>query len=363
MQVSMTIIGGGILGLTIAYELSKKYPGLDMVILEKEHFPGEHASSRNSAVIHSGIYYPTGSLKHQLCIEGNRLWSSYASELNFKVNKCGKYLISTSADENEILEKYYDNALKNGVEGISWCDTSELSEFVHVKKAFFSKNTSIIDVPTVIKELEKNIFNKNIPILKDTKVLNLKKIENSFSVETTREKFESKFVINAAGCFAPDIRKILGLKDLESYFVKGHYLKLTKKFYNDSLIYPVPTPDLKGLGVHTSFATDGLVRFGPNTCDVKNYNFNFEAQTLEAMYESISRVFPNILVEDLAEDYCGIRPKIKYQGKIYSDFWIKGEAELGLKGYVELCGIESPGLTAAPAIARYLIEDILPDFS
>ena len=191
-------------------------------------------------------------------------------------------------------------------------------------------------------------------------VVDLKKTDDGYQIKTTREEFSTNVVINAAGCFAPALRKLLGLKDLESYWVKGHYLKLNKKLYNESLVYPVPTPGLKGLGVHTSFGIDGLVRFGPNTSDVDEYQFGFEEGTLESMFESIKKVFPTVLIEDLSEDYCGIRPKINYKGELYSDYWIKGESELGLVGYIELCGIESPGLTSAPAIARYVVNELMP---
>lgn len=359
MNIPVTIIGGGIIGLSIAYELSEKYPDLEIIIIEKEEYLGEHATSRNSGVLHSGIYYPTGSLKHQFCLEGNKLWDNYASKLGLTINRCGKYLISTSNSEDNILLNYYNLALANKVEEVSWCDDSHLKGIVNSQKSLFSKTTGIVDVPEVLKALEKNLFNKNIPILMQDEVKSIIKVDNGFQIKTSREDFLTSNLVNAAGCFAPRLRTFLGLNDLESYLVKGHYLKLNTKFYNESLVYPVPTPGLKGLGVHTSFGTDGIVRFGPNTSDVNNYDFSFEKGTFDSMYEAIKKVFPTILREDLSEDYCGIRPKIKHLGKLHSDFWIKGEKDLGIVGYTELCGIESPGLTSAPAIARYVVEELM----
>jgi L-2-hydroxyglutarate oxidase LhgO len=363
MQIPVTIIGGGIIGLTIAYELSEKYPELDIIIIEKEPYLGEHSTSRNSGVLHSGIYYPNGSLKHKFCIEGNTLWTEYAEKLDLKINRCGKFLVSTSKEEDLILEKYFKKALENKVKDVSWSDGEAINEVVNVNKSFFSKTTGILDVPEVLKALEKNLFNKNIPFLMNDEVIDIQVVENGYEIKTTREEFTTTNLINAAGCFAPQLRKLLGLNDLESYWVKGHYLKLNKKFYNDSLVYPVPTPGLKGLGVHTSFGVDGLIRFGPNTADVDHYKFEFEQGTFESMFESIKQVFPTISKDDLVEDYCGIRPKIKHNGELYSDFWVKGDSELGLKGYIELCGIESPGLTSAPAIARHVISKFFSNIS
>lgn len=362
MHIPFVIIGGGVVGLSIAYEIRKKYPKAEIALFEKEPFLGEHSTHRNSAVLHAGIYYETGSLKHRLCLEGNEYWHKYEKQY---LNNCGKYIVSTSDAETLELEILYKNGLRNGVEGLSWCEKlklEEIKEFISVEKAFFSTSTSILDVPLFLKKLEVRLQSENFHLLKNQVVKNISYRNNSYFVETDLEILTCDFLINAAGLGAIDIRKKLGLTDLENQYVKGCYLKLNKKYYNKSLIYPVPLPGLKGLGVHTSFGADGLIRFGPNTEIVGELDYSMPDNLIESMYSEICKVFKNISIEDLEIDYCGIRPKIKLNGNIYSDFWIKEGSSYGFRNYIELCGIESPGLTSAPAIAKYVTELIESHF-
>jgi len=356
MHVPFIIIGGGVVGLTIAYEIQKKYPDVEIALFEKGPFLGEHSTHRNSAVLHAGLYYETGSLKHRLCIEGNDLWHKNESS---NVNNCGKYLVSTSSAESLELDALYKNSKNNGVKGISWCESEELidlQKYISVEKAFFSKGTSILNIPKYLKELEVKLQSERFYLLKNQFVKNIIHKNNLYHIETELESLTCDYLINAAGLGAVEVRKKLGLTDLENLFVKGNYLKLKKKYYNKSLIYPTPLPGLKGLGVHTSFGEDGLIRFGPNTEHVEKLDYSMKANLIDEMYPEISKIFKNIAKEDLEIDYCGIRPKIKYKGIVYSDFWIKEGSEYGLNNYIELCGIESPGLTSAPAIAKLVSE-------
>ena len=158
-----------------------------------------------------------------------------------------------------------------------------------------------------------------------------------------------------AGPCAIEIRNLLGLKGLSNEFIKGNYLKLTKSFYHESLVYPIPLPHLKGLGVHTSMDFNNAIRFGPNSELIDEVDYNLDKQIISKMYPAIKNYFRGIEEGDLAPDYCGVRSKIKFFGKSRADFWIKGPKDHGIQGHVELCGIDSPGLTSSPAIAEMVI--------
>lgn len=364
-MIDFAIIGAGINGLLIAYELSEQFGDKDIVVFEKEKYCGEHQTSRNSGVLHAGIYYPTDSLKRRFCIEGNKLWRDLARKLQVDVNNCGKYIIASTKDELEDLDLYYMKALENGVSGIRWASEGELEKLrnvAYVENGFFSETTAVLDVSSAIKNLENELFKKNIPLLLENEVRVIEKIEGGFFLKTDREELHCKVLINAGGIHAVDNRKKLGLKELENYWVKGNYLKVNKKFYNEHLIYPVPLKDLKGLGVHTSFDLEGKVRFGPNTEDVDSINYGLADSLIEELIPSINRVFKGLSESDLSLDYSGIRAKVKCEGSPYHDFWIKGPKDHDIQNYIELCAMDSPGLTSAPAVSKYvlkLIEDIL----
>lgn len=362
LYIDAVVIGAGINGMLTALEFSKAFPNLEIVIFEKEKYSGEHSTSRNSGVLHAGIYYPYNSLKRETCLKGNKIWDDLAKEKDIKINRCGKYVVACNDEELPILSQFYNRAKENGVEEISWVDGEEfdnLKEVVDLKKAFFSPKTGCIDLSDTIQKFENELYNKNIPLMKDNEVLNIDVENGLFIVKTKDEVLKTKILINSAGLYSVKIRRMLGLFDLEEYWVKGFYLKYSKKMNCSSLIYPVPLKNLKGLGVHTSFDSDGTVRFGPNAFDTKEIYYGHEDQNLETMHQAICRVFKGVQKEFLSFDYSGIRPKIKLKGELYTDFWIKGPKDHGISGYYEMCGIESPGFTASPAIARLIIEKIL----
>ena len=356
MHVDHIIIGGGIIGLLVAKELRERSKDSTIVLFEKNPFLGDMATGRNSGVLHAGLYYPTDSLKHIHCLTGNKLWDHLAKDLNIYLNRCGKYVFSTKSEEDEILDNLYRQASKNQVPGIEYLDKEEiqpLQEYVNISKAFLSRSTGVLDIADAVKKLELWLSKNDVYILKNDKVIDIK-IENNFKIITKKENLESTNLYNCAGGFAVELRKKLGLNDFESYWVKGNYVRLKKKFYNESLLYPVPLPGLKGLGVHTVFGTDGIIYFGPDTEDVEKYEHLQSDKTIERMWPAINDQFKNISISDLEMAYCGIRPKIKKDGKVYSDFFVGKEKDHGIKNYIEFLGIESPGLTAAPSLAKLI---------
>lgn len=355
-QIPYVIVGAGITGLQMAYQLIKSgIAGDDIAVFEQNIFPGEHSTSRNSGVLHAGLYYPKGSLKQTFCVEGNPIWSELSKELGFSLSPVGKYVVATSKKEVFELEKLFEFASEKKVPGLEWRSGQEIKPFVHLEKAFFSKTTSIISVSEVIKSLSKFLYQKNVPVLLGQKVENIEKTLNGFELLVNGERIEASHVINCAGLFGIELRKTLGLIDLENYWVKGRYLRLNKKFFHDSLIYPLPTKELKGLGVHTSFDLDGVIRFGPDTYDVDKIDYSLDDSVIDQIYPAIAEVFKGIERKDLSVDYAGIRSKIKHNGELYTDFWLKSP----ISGYWECLGIESPGLTSSPAIAKHIISKII----
>lgn len=360
MDIPIIICGGGVLGLLVAHELRNLYPDLEFALLEKEGSLGDHTSGRNSGVLHAGIYYPLDSLKRELCIEGNRLWRKIGIDHNITINACGKYVIASRDSELEALHTVFEQATLNNVKGIAKVsngDKEKLSPFCHVVDGFFSETTGVLSPSEAISRLAYSLEMKGSLILKNHEVLKVERRDNLFHLETSQGPLKSKYFFNLSGGHGPVLRQGLGLYDIESAFVKGNYLKLNKKFFNESLVYPIPPSNLKGLGVHTSFDLDGIIRFGPDTEAAKNgEDYQQTENVIDQMFPAIEKVFKGINKEDLSLDYAGVRPKIRKDGKAFNDFAIQGPVNHGVECYFEALGIESPGFTAAPAIAKRLLE-------
>lgn len=351
VKIPLIIIGGGIVGLSIGRELRRRYPDLEFAILEKESYLGEHSSGRNSGVLHAGIYYPKDSLKAKLCVEGNKLWDEWANELSVPILRCGKFIFARNSDEELVLAKIKEQALKNGV-NLTWAKRGELDEispYVNIVNALYSKTSAIIEVSTALSALKYDLESNDVPVMLNYQVTKIDKSNEGFVLKSNQETIECNHLINSAGLFAVGLRRQLGLYDIEDCYVKGCYLKTHAPFYSKSLLYPIPHHDLKGLGIHSTFDFAGVTRMGPNTIDVTGIDYSFPEDQIESMKEAIKASYKGMLIERFEPDFAGIRPKIRKDGKIFADFWIEKRER-----YIELLGIESPGLTSAPAIARYV---------
>ncbi|MFZ4712650.1 MAG: NAD(P)/FAD-dependent oxidoreductase [Bacteriovoracaceae bacterium] len=357
-KIDLAIIGGGIVGLQVAYKALLRHPTWQVVLFEKERYLGEHSSSRNSGVIHAGLYYAEGSLKHRLCLEGNLWWKEHAPDWNIPYLQCGKYIIARNFDELPSLEALFQKAKLNSVPGLRRAKNDEvlaLKEKLHCVAALYSPTTAIIDVAEAINVFKNKVEKMGATILPFNPILNLEKDQEHYLLETVTEKITAKYVVNCAGLGAIQLRKKLGLNELENSLVKGTYLKSSQRNEFKTLIYPLPQKDLGGLGIHLTFDFGDQMKFGPNTEPVSDVSYHTIEQSLISMREAVTSLFKSVDPGRLQLDYCGIRPKIQIEGSTYGDFWIRSP----LPHYIECCGIESPGLTASPAIARFLTESWL----
>lgn len=352
ISIDLTIIGGGIVGLTLAYTLKDKFPDCEIALFDKELYPGEHSSGRNSGVLHAGLYYPNQSLKHLLCLEGNHLWDQLASDLSIGIRRCGKFIFSTSKNEESDLEDLFNRAKKNNVQ-IEWATEKQIFELrknVNAENAIYSPFTGILDVSDALYKLKYNLESRNVHVFFSSEIQSIETHDNGYKLKLNDFDLKTSHVFNCAGLGAVSIREKLGLTDIENYLVKGNYLSTTQQLNYETLYYPIPPKDLKGLGVHSTIDLQGKIKFGPNTEEIETVDYRPPQASLVEMKEQVTACFKDVDSGKLYWDYAGIRSKIrnKLTRQIYTDFKIDSP----LKNYIECLGIESPGVTASPAIAK-----------
>lgn len=360
-KIDIVIVGGGIIGLWSAYEILRNKPHLSLVLCEKEQYLGEHSTGRNSEVLHSGIYYENQSLKHLTCIEGNELWRSFIKETNLSFLDCGKYVVSTTENQARFKD-LFQNALKNGVPGVRMASAQEIADFeseVRLEQAFFCPTSGVLNVSEAIGVLNRLIEDLGGIILRGEKFQILEKDSQGFLFQAGGEKMKASVVVNAAGHFAVDLRAQANLQGYKNRFVKGNYLILKEKLKLNQLFYPIPPVHGLGLGIHLTLDTSGAQKFGPNTEDVSNLDYSVNEGIIDQMYPSISELFPTVKKKSLALAYSGIRSRIvNSKGELIRDFIFGTPKEHGVEGYYEFLGIESPGITASPALARKLYAEL-----
>lgn len=359
-MIDVIVIGGGVIGLSIARELSRS--GKETIVLEKNERVGDVTSSRNSGVIHSGIYYPENFLKTKLCIEGNKLIYKYAKEKKINHKKYGKFIISTDKRDFSNLESILRQGKKNNVE-ISRVDNEKVLEDnpgLTFYKALYSPNSGVIDVPEYVTALEGDIQHFGGLISLRTSFLSAKKINNKFVISCLADEeflIESKYLINCSGLSnentLKNIKNFPRDKIYKNYYAKGHYYKYSGKSPFANLIYPVSGQH--SLGIHVGFDLAGGVRFGPDVEFVNEIDYSFNESLKDKFIDSISQYWPDINSEKLHPDYTGIRPKITRPNELMRDFSIQTEHDHGINNLINLQGIESPGLTSSLAIGKFIM--------
>lgn len=362
-KVNITIIGTGVVGLAIAAELSMKYD--EIVVLEKHDKFGQETSSRNSEVIHSGIYYPTGSLKAKLCVEGAELLYEYCERHPIPHLRLGKLIVATTKDEEKYLEELYNTGIRNGAKSLTFLNKNEVAKVepnVNAISALYSPNTGIIDSHSLMESLYKTATASGVLFSFVSEVNLIDKKENGYllGIRNDDYKFISKLVINSAGLHSDYIAELAGV-DIDSAgyrlkYCKGSYFSYAKKSPVKMLVYPVPHEDLTGLGVHATLDLGERLRFGPDAEYIDAIEYKVDADEKDFFYKGASKIINGLEKESFVPDMCGIRPKLSGKNEKTRDFVIKDEAEKGLDGLINLIGIESPGLTASLAIAKMVAD-------
>ncbi len=372
LHVDITIVGAGVIGLAAACAASGR--GRQVVLIDREPGPGRQTSSRNSEVIHAGIYYPSGSLKARLCVEGARMLYAFCEEHQVPFRRIGKVIVAATSHEEEAVEKLLKKGLENGAEGLSMLTKKELKErepYVNGLSALYSPNTGIIDTHILIKRLEALALGRGCSILYRTKLAGIERTPGGYAcwVEgpaSERYPFQTSAVVNAAGLQADTVAALAGIDiDKAAYRifpVKGHYFRVrgSKQSLVNGLVYPSPEKKLTGLGIHVTKDLSGSVRLGPDARYVDTIDYDVNPALAADFIRGVRTLLPFLVEDDLQPDMAGIRPKIQPPGGDVRDFVISHEADRGLFGLISLIGIESPGLTSCLAIGdmvRILLEE------
>jgi len=358
-KVNVLIIGAGVVGLSIAKELTETVE--DVVVVEKEKFFGQHTSSRNSEVLHSGIYYPQNTLKAKLCVEGLNLLYNYADENNIPYQNCGKLVVATSCEETSELYKLKENGEKNGVKDLQIISEDEIKKIepaIRAQKALKVSSTGIIDSHKLMESLEAKIEENDGFVIYDMEVESiLRKDEYYIVTFSNGEKIQANVLINSAGLYSDKIAALVGIdiekNRLKLHWCKGEYYKNNHIKGINRLVYPLPDPSGIFLGIHLTINLNGEVRFGPNAYYVDDLNYKMDEKYKNDFLEAINR-YINIEEDDLHLDDSGIRAKLQNAGEPFRDFYIREELEKGFPNFINLIGIESPGLTSCLAIANYV---------
>jgi L-2-hydroxyglutarate oxidase LhgO len=370
MDVNITIIGSGVVGLAIASHLSSRYSNI--FVIEKHKQFGQEISSRNSEVIHSGIYYPKGSLKARMCVRGNKLLYKLCDQEDIQYNNCGKLIVATDESDLDALDGLLQKAIGNEVYDLEMLDGSQVEKLepnVKAVRALFSPSTGIIDTHGLMKYFEKNSILNGVEFAYHSEVKGLHRENGGYRIdlmdsEGTPFSFSSSVIINCAGLESDKIAGLLGIHDenYRIYFVKGEYFRVNppKNRMVRRLIYPVPGQKLVGLGIHSTVDLSCGLKLGPSAFYLEKnvYDYSVNAGNSDKFYQSAKKFLPFIEPEDLSPDMAGIRPKIQAPGSSVKDFVIRNEQERGFENFINLIGIESPGLTSSMAIAEY-VEDLI----
>ena len=358
------VIGAGVVGLAVARALAES--GHEVLVLEAEAAIGTGISARSSEVIHAGLYYPQGSLKAQWCVEGRERLYAYCVEHGVEHRRCGKLIVATDTAERAQLDHIEASARANGIADLRRLEAAEavaLEPALRCTAALYSPSTGIIDSHGLMLSLQGDIERAGGIVVCRTPVLGGRGRAGSVQLRigsgTQCHTLIASQVINCAGLAAQAVARTLGVPQASIpplHYAKGSYLSLTGASPFTHLVYPVP--ESGGLGVHLTLDLAGRARFGPDVEWVTSLDFEVDRERTVRFSAAIRRYWPDLPEGALQPAYAGIRPKLVGPGAPGADFCVQGPREHGIPGLVNLFGIESPGLTAALALARSVCERI-----
>jgi len=355
-HADIVVIGGGVIGVAVARALAAN--GREVILLEAESAFGTHTSSRNSEVIHAGIYYPTGSLKATLCVSGKASLYDYCRTHDVPHRRIGKLIVATTEEQIPGLEQIHAQAANNGVTDLEWLDAEDIRELepnVVARRGLLSPSTGIVDSHALLSRFRYDAEALGAIAVTSSPVTRGAVTDTGISLTVAGPEpmlLHCRAVVNAAGLHAPRVaHSIEGVPPSAippAFFAKGHYFTLAGSSPFNRLVYPVPEPG--GLGVHVTLDMAGSARFGPDVSWVETVDYSFDSTRAERFYTAIRTYFPGLSADALMPGYTGIRPKIVAPGSPNADFVVQGPETHGLP-LVNLFGIESPGLTASLALA------------
>ena len=359
------MVGGGVVGLAAAAALARA--GRSVLLLERNADLARETTARNSEVIHAGIYYPEGSLKAALCVEGREALYPRCEALGIPHRKLGKLIVATTDDEVEALERLQRRGTANGVPGLALIDGREVARrepCVHARAALVSPETGIVDAAALSLSYAAEAEAHGAVIVRHTEAVGIERRAGDYLVVARgagdeRSAVACEAVVNAAGLASDAVAERAGF-DVEArgyrlHPCKGDYFALAPgaPVHVSSLVYPVPAGP--SLGVHATIDLGGRIRFGPDAEYVDRVDYRVDPGKAAAFAEAVRRYLPELRAEWLSPDGAGVRPKLAAPGEAFRDFVVAEESEAGWPGFVNLIGIESPGLTAASAIARRVV--------
>lgn len=368
-RIDITVIGAGIIGLAVAAHVADNQR--QVFVLERNERFGMEVSSRSSEVIHSGIYYPSGSLKAITCVRGNALTYELCQKHGIGYGQPGKLIVATDEDETGRLEALFKLGMDNGVKGLELLSAREVKTAepnIEAKAAIYSPSTGIVDSHALMSCFLNLAREKGADIVYRSSVTAIDKTGNGYMITASdgcgTSSFETSVIINCAGLDSDRVAALAGI-DIDKagyrlHYCKGEYFSVdrSKSRMVAKLIYPLPKTDGSGLGIHTNFNLEGMMRLGPSSIYVNKPDYTVDETHREGFAKSVKRFLPFIEADDLKSDTAGVRPTLQKAGDGFFDFVIAEESDKGLPGLVNLIGIESPGLTAAPAIGE-MVSDIV----
>ena len=364
MKFDAVVCGGGAVGIAVARELSFEFD--NVLLLEQHPFIGSETSSRNSEVIHAGLYYKTNSLKHFHCMRGQELLYDYLKKNNIKHNKIGKLVVASDRSDQTKLEALYNQAIINEVTDLLWLDRADLIKLepeLNCAQSFLSKNTGIFDSHSFLQAMRFDAEQNGVTFAINHRFV--RAIQNNGMIEICLDNMEDDLVFtkrffNCAGLHAIEVMQNCSLETREHTYryeyAKGNYFSLLGRSPFQYLIYPIP--EQGGLGIHSTLDINGRTKFGPNVewtgFGVEELNRNYVVdQKLEAQFKSaIERYWPGVRTRTLSADYSGFRPKLFIDDELSTDFVIVKECHGVDCTYMHFLGIESPGLTACLSLAK-----------
>ncbi len=361
-SVDCVVAGAGVIGLAVARALAQA--GREVIVLEAAEGIGTETSSRNSEVIHAGIYYPAGSLMARFCVAGRRALYDFCRDRGVPHRNCGKLIVATSAEEDGRLAGIKARAEANGVEGmrvLSAAEARALEPNLSCTSALLSPATGIVDSHAYMLALQGEAEAAGAMVVFLSPVVAARAGRDGIEVEvggTEPVTLRCRLLVNAAGLHAPALaRRIAGMpadRVPTGYYAKGNYFTLAARAPFSRLIYPVPVPG--GLGVHLTIDLGGQARFGPDVEWIDTLDYTVDPRRADGFYAAVRRYWPALPDGALQPGYAGIRPKITAPGAPAADFVVQGPQTHGVAGLVNLFGIESPGLTASLALAAHVRE-------